>query len=112
MNKPVQIIPKTYDFILWIIEKINKFPRSQKFVLGDRIEHYLLDILDMLIEAQYSKEKVAILRLANLKLEKIRYLIRISKDLRYIDLKAYEFSASSVNEIGKMLGGWLKSLNV
>jgi hypothetical protein len=29
-----------YRFLLWLIPTIDKFPRSQKFVLGDRIEAY------------------------------------------------------------------------
>lgn len=61
-KKPVQIIPKMYDFILWMIRKVDKFPRSQKFVLGDRIESALLDSLSMLVEAQYSpaREKLVV----------------------------------------------------
>ena len=109
-KKPVQIIPKMYDFILWMIRKVDKFPRSQKFVLGDRIESALLDSLSMLVEAQYSpaREKLVILRRVNLNLEQIRFLIRVSKDLRFLSLGAYEFSARSLNEIGRQLGGWMK----
>jgi len=108
-KKTVQIIPKMYDFIIWMIRKVDKFPRSQKFVLGDRIETALLDSLTMLVEAQYTRDKLFILHKVNLKLEQIRFLIRISKDLRFLSLKAYEFSALSLNEIGRMLGGWIKT---
>jgi len=107
----MQVIPKLGDFILWLVQKINKFPRSQKFVLGDRIEILFLDILDLLIEANYSHSKIEFLNRANLKLEKGRYLIRIAKDLGYFNLKAYEFSSRSVNEIGKMIGGWKKGVS-
>lgn len=105
----MQVIPKTVDFILWLIQKIDKFPRKQKFVLGDRIEILFLDILDLLIEANYSRDKIELLNRANLKLEKGRYLIRIAKDLLFLDIKAYEFSSRSVNEIGKMIGGWRRA---
>lgn len=105
----MQVIPKVGDFLLWLIQKINRFPRSQKFVLGDRIETLFLDILDLLIEANYSRDKRDLLNRANLKLEKGRYLIRIAKDLHYFNLKAYEFSSRSINEIGKMIGGWKKA---
>ncbi len=106
----MQVIPRTTDFILWLIQKINKFPRSQKFVLGDRIETLFLEILELLIEANYLHDKIGLLNQANLKLEKGRYLIRIAKDLHYVNLKAYEFSSRSVNEIGKMIGGWRKGV--
>lgn len=106
----MQVIPKTTDFILWMVQKINKFPRSQKFVLGDRIETLFLEILELLIEANYSRDKIGFLNEANLKLEKGRYLMRIAKDLHYFNLRAYEFSSRSINEIGKMIGGWRKGI--
>ena len=28
----------TYQFLLWLVPTLDKFPRNQKFVLGDRIE--------------------------------------------------------------------------
>ncbi|MBW2647803.1 MAG: hypothetical protein JRE23_16860 [Deltaproteobacteria bacterium] len=55
MPKEVNAITKLYDFLLWIIPKLEKFPRSQKFLIADRIETALLDVLDLLIEAAYSK---------------------------------------------------------
>ncbi|MBI4651197.1 diversity-generating retroelement protein Avd [Candidatus Desantisbacteria bacterium] len=111
MPKEVDAITKLYDFILWIIPKLEKFPRSQKFLLADRIENFLLDILELLIEASYSKNKSNQLKNANLKLEQLRYLIRLSKDLKLLDLKSYEFSAQTINNIGISIGGWLKYTN-
>ena len=31
-------LEKAYQFVLWLIPTLDKFPRSQRFVLGDRIE--------------------------------------------------------------------------
>lgn len=36
-TKPTQAVPKLYDVILWLMGRVEKFPRSQKFTLGDRI---------------------------------------------------------------------------
>ena len=108
MSKEVDAITKLYDFLLWMIPKLEKFPRSQKFVLGDRIENLMLDILDLLIDAAYSRKKNELLRTANLKLEKLRYLVRLSKDLKLINRKGYEFSARAMNGIGISIGGWLR----
>jgi len=111
MPKEVDAITKLYDFLLWIIPKLEKFPRSQKFLIADRIEASLLDVLALLIEAAYSKNKSTLLRSANLKLEQLRYLIRLSKDLNLLSLKNYEFCARSINAIGTSVGGWLKYSN-
>ena len=108
MRKEVDAVTKLYDFLLWMIPKLDQFPRSQKFVLGDRIETLMLDILELLIEAAYSKHKQPMLKSASLKLENLRYLIRLSKDLKLINIKAYEYSARSLDDIGRSIGGWLK----
>ncbi|MBA3017516.1 MAG: hypothetical protein FP811_05110 [Desulfobacteraceae bacterium] len=55
MPKEVDAIIKLYDFFLWIIPKLEKFPHSKKFLIADRIEAILLDVIDLLIEAAYSK---------------------------------------------------------
>jgi hypothetical protein len=108
MPKEVDAITKLYDFILWIVPKIEKFPRKQKFLISDRIETLMLEILDLLIEAAYSKSKNVALRSANLRLEKLRYLVRLAKDLRLINLKSYEYSAGAINAVGISIGGWLR----
>lgn len=104
----ILLVTKTYDLILWILPKLGKFPKEQRFLLAERIENSLLDILELLIEASFSKEKLEILRKINLRLEKLRFLVRISKDMRFINVNSYEFSSRSINEIGKMIGGWIK----
>jgi hypothetical protein len=108
MAKEVDAVTRLYDFILWVIPKIEKFPRSQRFVLGDRIEIVALEILELLIEAAYTRKKALLLRQANLKLEKLRYLIRLSKDLKLINIKAYQFAAQAMDAAGRSIGGWLK----
>jgi len=103
-----KVITRSYDFIRWAIPHIAKFPRNQRYTLGERIENKLIGLLERLIEAQYSKDKIAILRKANLEIEQLRYLFRLSYDLRLINLKAYELSSRSLLEIGSQVGGWLK----
>jgi hypothetical protein len=108
MRKEVDAVTRLYDFLVWMVPKLEKFPRSQKFIMGDRIQNLMLDILELLIDAAYSREKEQLLRSANLKLEKLRYLIRLAKDLKLLNLKGYEFSARALDGIGTSIGGWLK----
>lgn len=35
----------TYQFILWLVPAVEKFPRSQKFLLGDRVQATALEML-------------------------------------------------------------------
>ena len=108
MAREVDAITRLYDYLLWVVPKLEKFPKSQKFLLADRIENLLLDILELLIEASYSRKKDRPLEAANIKLEKVRYLIRLAKDMQLLNLKSYENSARMLHEIGTSVGGWLK----
>ncbi len=79
-------------FLLWLIPTLDKFPRAQRFLLGDRIEGAALDVLERLIEATYTRDRKGLLRQANLGLEKLRHLMRLSHELGYLD---QPFSQSS-----------------
>ena len=46
-----------YQFILWLVPTLERFPRSQKFLLGDRIQNTALDVLESLIEATYTRHR-------------------------------------------------------
>ena len=111
MTKEPIVIAKIYDLILWTIPHLDKFPRNHKFTIGDRIETLLLDILELLLESAYSREKSGSLSKANIKLEKLRFLMRLSNDLQLLSQKQYFFAINSIEEIGKQIGGWRKSEN-
>jgi hypothetical protein len=58
-----------YQFLAWLVPTIEKLPKSHKFTIGDRIETIALDVLEALIEATYTKERMQHLRQANLGIE-------------------------------------------
>ena len=110
--RDLTILTHVYDFLLWLIPATGRFPKNQRYLLGERLENLLLDVLNLLIAARYSKEKAGLLESCNLKLEQFRYLLRLSKDLRLLDLRRYEYSAGKTDEIGRQIGGWLKHATV
>jgi hypothetical protein len=107
-NKPLPIFVKWMDFLNWLLLTTEKFPKKARFTLSDRLNNLALDVVEGLIEARYNQAKVPHLRAANLKLEKIRILLRLSYEQRYLSHQAYKHASYAINEIGKMLGGWMK----
>ncbi len=106
------ILEKTYELILWIYPTINKFPKSQRFVLGQRIENAVLRIVEEIIEMRIivgEEEKLKHLQKISTEIDKLRILIRIAKDLKFMRTKQYIFVTGKINEMGKMLGGWIKT---
>ena len=103
---PVPVVPKAYDLVLWLIPRVNEFPRAQRFVLGERIENAALDLLDVLVEAQYRRDKVELLGRANLTLVRLRHLLRLANDLHLLGARRFEFVSEKIEELGRMVGGW------
>ena len=103
------VVEQAYQFLLWLIPAVEKFPRSQKFLLGDRIQANALSLLESLTEAAYVRQRRPVLRRANLDIERLRLLIRLSKDLRHLDMRRYEYAARHLDEIGRQVGGWMRA---
>lgn len=103
------IITKTYDLILWSCQHTSRFPRQHRFVLGERLERTLYDLLETLIHAKYTSERRTLLETANLKLEILRFQVRLAKDLQCLRPNSYEFGSKRIDEIGRLVGGWLRS---
>jgi hypothetical protein len=98
-----------YRLVLWLVPAVEKFPRSQKFLLGDRIQITALDVLERLTEATCTRARDKLLAAANLGLEKLRLLIRLAHDLKHFDLRRYEFAARAINDVGRLVGAWIKA---
>jgi len=104
------VITKTYDLLGWMMDRVDRFPRSQRFLLGDRLISGLLDVLGLLIEARYSSQgRLALLRKVNIELEKLRYAFRLAKDKKLVALKSFEYGAKGMDQVGRLVGGWAKA---
>ena len=102
------VYQKTYDFMLWLHPVVNKFPKSQRFVLGQRIENKTLDLIHSMLSANIEREKSVLLKQASVELDELRMLIRLAKDLHFVSVKQYGVAAEKMNEIGKLLFSWMK----
>lgn len=107
MNE-LPIIQRTYDLIRWYVPILNRLPRDHKFILGDRIISGLYDLLENLITARYSKNRLVILQPLNTRLDILRHQTRLLLDLELIESPRYEYASKLINEIGIDLGAWIK----
>jgi hypothetical protein len=108
-DQELTVITKTYDLILWCCNHTSRFPRNHRFVLGERIERNLYDLLETLIQARYTRQRQPLLVQTNLTLEILRFQMRLAKDLQCLKTNSYGFAARAIDEIGRLVGGWLKS---
>ena len=90
-----------------------KFPKSQRYSLGTKMQAELLAAVETVMAAATTSDhlkKLDYLNIASAKLDLIRLLVRLAKDCKCFDNETYLELESQLHEIGKMLGGWIKSL--
>jgi 23S rRNA-intervening sequence protein len=109
-QEPAVIVGKAYDLALWVLQKVEHFPKPYRISVGDRLVSHTLDLMLLLVRSAYSSDKARLLQNADLEATSLRYLLRLAKDLRLLTIDSYGFCTGNVDEIGRMLGGWRKAL--
>jgi hypothetical protein len=107
----IPIFKKAYDLYKQFHAVRNKAEKLDRYTIFQKCENVLLEIIEGILEAsQLSKdEKLPILKKTSLKLSFLRVFLRLMKDVESIDLKTYASMEESIDQIGRMLGGWIKS---
>ena len=104
-----QAVQSCHELLLWLIPQLDKFPRSRRFTLGERLEAGVIEVLELLVETAYTRNKEAPLRRANLRLEVVRHLWRLAHELKVVAIRQYEHGARLLDDLGRQIGGWLRS---
>jgi four helix bundle protein len=109
MSDDLIIFKKTYDFSKWLFQHTTNFPKSHRFSVAVQIENSILELLRQITVANHRKQKMPLLRQADETLLALKIFIRLSHDLKFISTKSFEFAIRQMQEIGRLLGGWIKS---
>jgi four helix bundle protein len=104
------LFTKTFDFITWLVERSNHFPRSQRFVVTKRMLDAALNFQEHIVEANSTRGRARIERMhkADAELDKVRLYIRMAFRWKWFSDGQYRHASGFVAEIGKLLGGWKK----
>ena len=106
--KESPIFAKTYDFLKWLVPLTVKFPRHQRFVVAQAMQQSALSLQERLIEAVRLPDTARHLQVADVELDKLRFYLRLSYDLGYINLGQQRHGGQMIAEIGRLLGSWRK----
>lgn len=106
----LKILQKTYDMIKYGNQSLLQFPRSERYALAAEIKQSMYRILRLIIQANKRRDKRPLQIEIDTELEVLRTFIRLAADKQtaYLPLRKYEIWSKQLNEIGKMLGGWMK----
>lgn len=108
MADELKLVQKSADLLHWLFNHTEKFPKSRRFSIAVRIENVFLDFHELVSLANYRKNKMPLLQKADELLFRLRLLVRLSHTMKLIKTDSYEFAASGLDELGRMLGGLIK----
>lgn len=112
MSDDMIILTRTFDLLTWLLPKSEKFPKVYRFTVTQRLMNAALDFQEALFDArsQTGSNKYKHLREADAYLNKLRLYLRLVHHWGWLNDGQYRHVSAMVAEIGKLLGGWLKSL--
>lgn len=92
---------------------VPHIPKTARYTLGERIENKFLDLLELAYTSYFSEKEKKTEKISGciFILDILKFLISTAWDGKFITNKQYEEVAVRLDEIGKMLWGWRKSLD-
>ena len=108
----LSIINKLIEtYKLWQ-QYLPHFPKTSRYTLGAKIDRFFLKILDNINLGRYlSKEnKLKFIQKASANLDSLKFFLRIAWEIQALNTKQYAALSEKLNEIGRMMGGWIKKL--
>ena len=109
----IPVLKKSYELYKVFHEYRKVVPKHDRFTIYEDSERIILDVLRHLIQASYGDKlrKTALLETASVQLNVLRFMIRLMKETKTFDSKKYTNLQSIIDEIGRMVGGWIRASN-
>jgi len=107
------IINRTYEIYKFSVELNDHLEKRKRYSLGNSLENSIINLLQELIMAKNAPKslKSAYLIRAGSHLEIATLKLRLFLELNLANKTRIFQTQAKLAEIGRMLGGWLKSLN-
>ena len=101
----------TTAYKLWH-EFLPHIPKTSRYTLGAKIDAYFLETIELVFIASYLSKphKRPFVQKAIGKLDVLKLFLRLAWEIKALDNKKYITLSEKLDEIGRMLGGWNKSL--
>jgi len=106
----IPVIKSLYELYRHTHGAILVFPKHEKYSLGEKLETAILESIELVItgNSQPKNFKEPFLLKAGAKTEILKLLFRLAFDCGFISQKQYLKLEEDLQEIGRMLGGWIK----
>jgi len=106
----LMVLQKVQDMMIYGYPILARFPKVEKFSLAAAIRNNIDELLELTIAAEKRYMKKTTLENMDIANEKLKKYLRVAMELRYISFHTYEVWIGKLVEIGKMIGGLIKSV--
>lgn len=106
-----KLLQKVQDMIVYGYPLLNQFPKAEKFSLAQDIRSCMNEILSLTITEEKKRSKGATLEKLDVENSKLKIFLRVSMELKYLSRHHYGVWEEKLVEIGKMIGGLIKSVS-
>lgn len=107
-NLDIPIFAKLYEFYNFLTRAISSFPKTKRYTLGQELDRQVLLSIELLISIPSQDNKINALKILSIKIDLLKVLLRLSKDNQCLKEKDYLLLQASLQEVGRMLGGWIR----
>ena len=106
------IYVQTHDMLDWLVPHLEKWPRTQRFLLAQEALDSAVGFYRLLLRARKVgvPARGAVLLDADVELETLKALLRLGHERQYMSLGQYGHVSEMLTSIGRQLGGWRASL--
>lgn len=110
-RKELTLIPKAENYIKYMLNVIVKLPRTEKFSIGNEYKNMMYKMLEevMMLGKVVIEEKMNYINKIDARINVQRVFLRIMQDNKWIDEKKFLYSMSLLDELGRIVGGLLKT---
>lgn len=110
IKKELTLIPKSEQYIGYMLELIMKLPRTEKFNIGNEYKSSMYNMLEeiLLLSKIPDEEKLMYINKIDARLNAQRILLRIMYKNRWIDERRFNYIIEHIYEMGKIIGGLVK----
>ena len=101
---------RTHDFNVWLFRHTQRFPKSFRHTLTERLERLALDFEQTIVMANgvHGKQRREYLLRADAELQSLKVVLRYTLDFGLLSSRQIQFVSESTAELGRLLGAWLK----
>ena len=105
----LEIRRKVDDMISYAYVAVRQFPKAERHVLSAEIRKTCWQLLRLVIVCNKRYHKKTTMQDLDAELEVLRHQVRKAMELGFLPMKKYTHWAMLNDEIGRMVGGWIKS---